>query len=731
MNEGALVLTPDGTVMYSNSAFADMVDLPLEQVIGSRIHRFVHEPHLDAVDELLREGQHSDAKCELVLRNESKDALVPSQISVGKLPTESEGMSAVVTDMTEHKRTQAELETYREHLEELVEQRTAQMLESEARATSILNASTESIWLFDKEGRILGGNAIAFQIWGLTPSEVIGKIANDFVPSDIAASRQRIFDCVIRDGVSARWEDKRADTVFDHSAYPVKNSKGEVTGITVFSRDITERKRDEEALLESKERLNRVLESITDGYYVLDAEWRFVELNTVAEKHFGCPAQELIGKDIWQVTSKTPESLIYRMFHKASAERKVLTFEAQSDIRPGYWSEIHLYPRNGMLEVYFKDISSRKQAEEALRESETKFRAVFDSTQDAIVIADNGGCYIDANPSAESVFGVTPKQLLGRSICDFMEERYDLEAVWAEFLRRGSVKAQLKIVRPDGSVREVEGQSVANILPDRHLSVLHDITDRVRAEEDLKAAKDLLEHQVYLLQRALIPAKPQIVDGYSVGSAFIPAHVGTEVGGDFLDVFRTEDGKVGILIGDVSGKGIESAALAATTRSTVSAFAYDSSCSGDALTHANSRICAHQINDMQFVTSFLAILDPLTGDISFSGAGHPPAIVSCENGDMKLLYTHNMPLGVQRGVTYEDDHYNLKPGERLILYTDGITEARHDLGLFGTEGIQSVLSEYGQACAEELVTHIVDAARKWANGKLRDDTAVLVVRREM
>lgn len=528
MNEGALVLTPDGTVMYSNSSFADMVDVPLEQVIGSRIHRFVYEHDLAALDELLEVGKRSDSKRELALKNEPKGETVPTQVSVGMLPVDgTEGISAVVTDLTEHKRTETELHQYREHLEELVEERTHQ-----------LQVATE-------------------------------------------------------------------------------------------------------------------------------------ELQTTNE--------ELIT---------TNDQLI-------------------------------------------REIDVRTRVEKALRESEERFRAVFDSTQDAIVIADDEGRYIDANPAVESVFGIPPKLLLGHSICDFMEECYDLETVWTEFLRQGSAKAQLRIVRPDGSVREVEGQSIANIQPGRHLSVLHDITDRVQADQALAAAKDLLEHQVYLLQRALIPAEQPIIEGYSVSSAYIPAYEGEEIGGDFLDVFTTEGGKVGILIGDVSGKGIESAALAASTRSTVRAFAYDSSSPGDALAHANSLLSAHQADEMKFVTSFLAVLDPATGNVVCSSAGHPPAIISHENGDTELLCLCNMPLGVQGGAEYEEGHYTLGPGDKLVLYTDGITEARHDHILFGTDGLENILSMYSRANPDELVEEILDAVKDWAHGRLRDDTAVLVIGRDI
>jgi sigma-B regulation protein RsbU (phosphoserine phosphatase) len=294
---------------------------------------------------------------------------------------------------------------------------------------------------------------------------------------------------------------------------------------------------------------------------------------------------------------------------------------------------------------------------------------------------------------------------------------------------------EINILRADGTLgtildsaaplRDGTGRIIGAV------AVAQDITERKRAEETLAETKNQLERQVHLLQRALVPAEPPTVPGYSVASACIPAFVGTEIGGDFLDVFYTEDGKVGLLIGDVSGKGIESAAMAAAARSTVRAFAYHTSSPGDALTHTNAVLVAQQDGGMHFVTTLLAILDPATGDISYSSAGHPPAIISGQNVNTELIPTPNMPLGVVGGLIYLESRHTLSPGDRLVLYTDGITEARYEDELFGEEGIGDVLSMHRCAHPNDLVEALLCAARDWAHGKLRDDTTVLIVERGM
>ncbi len=118
------------------------------------------------------------------------------------------------------------------------------------------------------------------------------------------------------------------------------------------------------------------INSITNGYYALDAEWRFVAANRRAEEHFRRPAHELLGQNIWQMTGVSDDSILYQRFRQAMVERRPVHFEAQSRIHPGFWAEMHLYPRNGILDVYFSDISERKQAEEKIRQQNAVLEAI-------------------------------------------------------------------------------------------------------------------------------------------------------------------------------------------------------------------------------------------------------------------------------------------------------------------------------------------------------------------
>ncbi len=257
--------------------------------------------------------------------------------------------------------------------------------------------------------------------------------------------------------------------------------------------------------------------------------------------------------------------------------------------------------------------------------------------------------------------------------------------------------------------------------------------DVERSRAELQQALDVESYLSRQLQRALLPPKPEIGEGYHVAHKYIPAYANREIGGDFYDVFRAEDGKIAIVIGDVSGKGLEAASMAAITRATVHAFAYEFSQAGKALTHANSVISAQQETGQIsfFVTVFVTILDPATGEATYSSAGHPPpAIWHADTGEVGFLELGNPPVGVIARYEFGEGTYRLDPGDRIVFYTDGLSEARRGTDLFEIEGIGRVLREHGSKPPDEVIGELASAATAWGNGHLSDDTAIVVIERE-
>ena len=259
------------------------------------------------------------------------------------------------------------------------------------------------------------------------------------------------------------------------------------------------------------------------------------------------------------------------------------------------------------------------------------------------------------------------------------------------------------------------------------------IISNARLQDELREALETETHFSHTLQKALLPPKPYINSGYSVADRYIPAYTGQEIGGDFYDVFRTEAEKVAIIIGDVSGKGLEAASLAAATRSSIRAFAYELSEAGEALSHANRVLYNQQQSEygtMLFVTVALAILDSPTGHLCYSAAGHPPpAIYHAADRSVEFLTFGNPPIGVSERFEFAEASCHLEPGDKIVFYTDGLSEARHDSELFDSEGIERVLRECGHLSAEDITDRLLQSALDWADGRLRDDTAIIVVAR--
>lgn len=246
----------------------------------------------------------------------------------------------------------------------------------------------------------------------------------------------------------------------------------------------------------------------------------------------------------------------------------------------------------------------------------------------------------------------------------------------------------------------------------------------------LRESRDVIERQLALLQQALVPPPPALCSGYSTSALYLPASPGSQIGGDFYDVFRTEDGSIGLLIGDVSGKGIEAAALAAAARGTIRSFAYEFPSPGTALSHASSVLQSQESESGRFVTAFLGIVEPQTGKLCYARAGHPPAAIRRASGSVEFLACGGVPVGVFGGQNYQTEVAHLSVGDRLVLYSDGIMEARRGTELFEVWGIEAALVAYGSGAVSEMVAGLLTAAREWTGGEFHDDISVLAVERE-
>jgi serine phosphatase RsbU (regulator of sigma subunit) len=242
---------------------------------------------------------------------------------------------------------------------------------------------------------------------------------------------------------------------------------------------------------------------------------------------------------------------------------------------------------------------------------------------------------------------------------------------------------------------------------------------RQRIEQELRVAR--------LIQQTLLPKSVPKLPGYDVAAYYQPAR---EVGGDFYDFFELEDGRVSLVVGDATGKGMPAALVVAATCSMLRAVAQDPGYSpGEVLAQVNEVLLA-RIPPNMFVTCFYAILEPESGSLSYANAGHNLPCCCHEHAAIELS-ARGMPLGLMPQMSYEENEAALVAGESVLFYTDGLIEAHNPQGeMFGTPRLQGLLRERSEGGRGLSATLMEELERFTGEGwEQEDDITLLTLER--
>jgi|GEM_PF-520677 len=456
MQEGALTISATGTIFYANNYFAELMNMPLEQVMGASLLSFISDP--GAVLEFVRQLQRGPARCELNLLRRG-NGLIPAHVSGCRMPgQEGDRFCLVVTDLTEQKwieelrAAEAALRDSNERLElasdvvtELLRnpdpqkvvhdlaRKVMHYLDCQIFLNYLLDERTGRLHLNACEG-IPDDVAQRIQCPGRDTS-VCGAVAGDgerMVVEYIAASRDPRTELVRSLGLRA------------YACHPLKVGErllgtlsfgtrtrdwfsldhlGVIRTVADYIAIALERLQFQKDLCATKERLESTLSSITDAYFALDDEWRFLEINHVAEQTiFKRPAEELLGKFYLEEYPIARRGECAERLMLAAKSRVPVHFEARSLIAER-WFEAHAYPYEGRLEVFARDITLRKETELALVESKERARdeaarlqAVLDATPTIIWIAHDRSCQrITGNSAAYQFSRVAPGENMSKS----------------------------------------------------------------------------------------------------------------------------------------------------------------------------------------------------------------------------------------------------------------------------------------------------------------------------
>lgn len=274
----------------------------------------------------------------------------------------------------------------------------------------------------------------------------------------------------------------------------------------------------------------------------------------------------------------------------------------------------------------------------------------------------------------------------------------------------------------DQEAKRVEGFDVgADDYVTKPFSV-RELLSRVRAILRRSLSKELDEARQ--IQEKLLPAEIPQIRGCRIAGAWLPARV---VGGDYFDVLKFDDDTVALCIADVSGKGLPAALLMANLQATVKAYASKQMRPREMCETIN-RVMYDNIARNKFITFFYAMLFADQMQLIYSNAGHNPPIVSARDGSAMLLERGGAVLGVFKEWQYEEGQISLEYGDRFVLYTDGITEARNGAGEeFGETRLLEMLTRTHTIHATGLTQCVIDAATNFSNREFDDDLTVLAV----
>ena len=280
-----------------------------------------------------------------------------------------------------------------------------------------------------------------------------------------------------------------------------------------------------------------------------------------------------------------------------------------------------------------------------------------------------------------------------------------------------------------GRVWSRQDVRMLGIIASHSASVVEKARLRVEAEEKrrLELERDAMEKELRLardIQMRLVPAAPLVLGRWQVEGRLIPAR---QVGGDFYDYFALDDARAVIIVADVAGKGVPAALLVSTVQSAVRAFA-DGHVRPHALMDQVNRAVVRSAAAGKFVTVFYAELDHARGVLTYVNGGHNHPRLRRANGDIESLGTGGLPLGLFEGMPYEQAEVGFGPGDSLLIYSDGISEAMDSfMQEYEEDRLEALWRECGAGSPAASITRIMDDVIAFRGSAAQSDDMTTVV----
>ncbi|WP_243359866.1 SpoIIE family protein phosphatase [Fundidesulfovibrio terrae] len=378
------------------------------------------------------------------------------------------------------------------------------------------------------------------------------------------------------------------------------------------------------------------------------------------------------------------------------------------------------------------DVSGRKQAEEAMREREARLRAILDGAADGIITVERGGRIETLNRAAEAMFGYTSAEMAGRSL-DLIAPA----ALNAPPPRAGASAREVMGLRQDGTGFPMELSMSTVDLPSRTISIciVRDITARRKAEEAQRLfTRRLAEQQASLerdlkaaaeIQKSLLPKDLAPDSRYEARWLFEPS---ATIGGDIFNILTLGPDHIGAYMLDVSGHGVPSALVAAAAAQALQFHSRAGYGPDKVLAALDAEFPLTRFD--RYFSMFYCIADLEAGSISYSNAGHPPPLLVRASGGVEELDAGGTVVGLGGLLPFEIGLVEVRPGDMLAVYTDGLTEFEDRRGRrFGVKRLRRWLDGCAGLGADEALSGLRREIKAFG-GKAspQDDLSVLLVR---
>lgn len=728
MPDALVVIDEYGKVQLFSAGAEKLFGYAAKEVLGQNVKMLMPSPYREAHDDYLSSYRETGVRKIIGLGREvagqRKDgSSFPMYLSVGEIRLEGARYFVGVThDLTRLKLAEKRLLTL----------------------SAAVDQSPVAVMISNKDGCIEYVNSCFTRLTGYEANEIIGKNPRILQSGHTSKEQHRRLWEAIRSG--EEWRGEIQDRKKNGELYwaqetitSLRDADGEITHYLAIQQDITEQKRDKEALAESEERFRNVAAMAGEWLWEQDPDGRYIYSSDAVHDILGLTPDEIRNRSYLELFFPDNQNLSFMTLRAQEAGNqrpfhRIVNHYRHKDGRDIFTESTGapIFDGAGRLIKWRgvdHDITRRKEFEDELR---VRNRAI-ESVQIGIVISDArapGNPCIYVNPALSHITGYTREQLLGGNMRMLHGPGTDpavLEQIRHALAAGEICEVTMMNYRKDGGAFWND-LLISPVVDDtgkitHFIGVLTDVTEKRRAEES-RHELEIARH----IQLSLLPAGPLHVPGVELAGVCLPA---THVGGDYFDYFENS-GVVDVVIADVSGHSVGAALIMTEVRSTLRAElrkrASARSGPADVLRDLNELLHPDLTRAELFITMFCFRYLPKRHILKFANAGHNSAVLlRSSETRCTLLDADGLVLGVKRGVVYEERSLKLRVGDKLLFYTDGVTEAQNREGEFyGVARLCDAFKAYRDLSPETLIKELLKNLRVFCGETPPSDDIAMV-----